>query len=70
MKKILALVLAVMMMAAMGTMAFAKDANIGSGTAGSPGTADANPGGKILVYIDAFDADGLDTNPVSYTHLG
>ena len=52
MKKILALVLAVMMMA---TVAFATDATLGNAGSGTAGTADATPGGKILVYIDAFD---------------
>ena len=55
MKKILALVLAVMMMA---TVAFAADATLGQPGSGTPGTADATPGGKIMVYIDAFD-DGV-----------
>ena len=52
MKKILALVLAVMMMA---TVAFAADATLGQPGSGTPGNADATPGGKIMVYIDAFD---------------
>lgn len=64
MKKILALVLAVMMMA---TVAFATDATLGNAGSGTAGTADATPGGKILVYIDAFDSGDASNTPLDGT---
>lgn len=65
MKKVLALVLAVMMMAAMGTMAFALD--VGGGSDTTPGEANANPGDTIRFYIGAFAADKEGKTPLNGT---